>query len=162
MIRTDGLLLASLVCCWVLSIIPMPGGSSLARPEWPLLVYLYWTLAMPERYGVLLAAVIGLFQDGLTGGVTGMNMLAYAVAASVFAGGARRIRMFNVWQQAILVGLLLLLVEFLQYWITRFSHPVRIGPWLLLPPLSAALLWPWLMVFLRGMRRKAGVTNPFG
>lgn len=160
--RTDGLVLLTLVAAAMLAVMPLPGWAALARPQWLLLVLLYWVLALPERYGVLAGALAGLVQDGLSGSFLGTHMLGYAVVVAVFLAGSRRIRMFNVWQQALLLWLLLFVLEALQYWATRLGYPVRSGPWLLLPPLSGALVWPWLLVFLRGLRRRVGTTNAFG
>lgn len=161
--KTDFLVVACLLVAFVLAIMPIPAWAMWARPEWPLLVLLYWILAWPERYGIIVAAFVGFCQDNLTGSLIGQHMLAYAVVAAVFWSGSRRIRMFNVWHQAMLVGVLLLLSQLLQYWLVILTRTVEpaIGM-LLLPALTGALLWPWFMIFLRGLRRRLGNTNSFG
>lgn len=160
--KIDLLVIITLAIAFFLSVVPLPEWMLLARPEFPLLVLLYWVLAMPHRYGIIAAAVVGFFQDALTGALFGKHVLMYVLAAAVMVIGYRQIRMFGAWQQALLVGLTLLFIQFVGLMIVRTSQPVlQPAMWIFLPVLSGTLLWPWLMIFLRGLRRRMGIVNRF-
>ena len=44
----------------VLTLIPLPGWASSFRPEWLVLVLIYWAMALPERMGVTIGWLAGL------------------------------------------------------------------------------------------------------
>ena len=143
----------------VLAVVPLPEWALWARPEWLFMLLIYWTIALPERCGVLTAAVTGLLQDSLTGCLLGKHVLAYSLVITIALVGYKRLRMYDAWQQAGLVFLLLSAEQLIEYWVSlAVGYPVQ-GLWFLLPAVMGALLWPWILVFLRGIRRKAGMIN---
>lgn len=143
----------------ILSVVPVPQWALWARPEWLFLVLIYWTLALPERCGVLTAATVGFVQDSLTASLMGKHMLAYSIVIAITLIGYKRLRMYDVWQQAGFVFLLLCLEQLIEYWIGLAYGHSTVGLWFLLPAVIGALIWPWLLVFLRGIRRKTGMIN---
>lgn len=147
-------LVAALLC-----VLPLPLALQWFRPDCLLLVLLYWALAFPERHGVLSAVVVGLLQDVLTGSLLGKHPLAYCIAVSVMLIGYKRMRMFEPWQQAVLVLLLLLLCQLVEWWVDTVTGIQTDGFWFLLPALTGALAWPPLLSLLRDIRRKAGLVN---
>ncbi len=147
------------ILAMILSVIRFPEWALWARPEWLFLVLIYWTLAMPERCGVLTAAFVGLFQDSLTASLMGKHMLAYSLVIAITFLGYKRLRMYDAWQQAGFVFLLLCLEQMIEYWISLATGHSSVGLWFLLPAVMGALIWPWLLVFLRGIRRKVGMIN---
>ncbi len=152
-------IVASLLVAILLSIIDMPHWSLWARPEWTLLVVLYWVLAIPERCGVFFAAAIGFFQDSLTGSIMGAHMLSYGLVVAVALMAHKQLRMFDAWQQAGFIFLLVGLEQLIEYWIGLATSQVKVGLWFLFPAIISALVWPWLMVVLRSLRRKTGLIN---
>ena len=63
---TPVIIVSLLVCAW-LEVLPLPDDIAFLRPAWLLLAMIYWTIALPHRIGVAWAALVGLFQDVLTG-----------------------------------------------------------------------------------------------
>ena len=105
--KANVLIAFSLFISMLLSVVSMPEWALWARPEWPLLVLIYWSLAAPERCGIMVAALVGLFQDSLTASLLGKHMLAYSLAIAVTLLAYKRLRMFDVWKQAGFIFLLL-------------------------------------------------------
>ncbi|RMG27723.1 MAG: rod shape-determining protein MreD, partial [Gammaproteobacteria bacterium] len=77
--QSYGIILLSLFTAWVLSVLPLPEAFRPWRPEWPLLVLVYWSLALPHRVNLGTAWITGLVQDLLVGTLLGQHALAYAV-----------------------------------------------------------------------------------
>ena len=160
--KNDVLLLISLSIAFLLSLLQTPAWFDVARPDWLLLVYLYWVLAMPERYGLAIAAGLGLLEDIISGNPLGQHVILYGFVVLVFLLSYRRLRMQNAWSVAGIIALLLMLMHSLDAAIAAISLPaIQLnGAMIILPSLTSALLWPWLMVFSRGLRRRFGVVNP--
>ncbi len=149
-----GFIYLSLVVALLLTVIPVPFQISLFRPDWVLLVLMYWTLALPRRVNILTAFFIGFLTDVLVGTVLGVNALAFSVVTFVMAVNYLKIRNFAVIQQSLLVGLLLALYHLLLFWLSHFLTGVVFRPAYLWPVLTGMLVWPWLFWLLRRYRRQ--------
>ena len=152
------LVIATFIFAFWLTVLTMPDWSLWARPEWVLLVLIYWTLAFPERFGVLLAGFVGLLQDSITGSLLGQHMIAFALVIAIVVSMHQRFRMYDLWHQARFIFFFILLEYFVIYSIDRltgFKMPVLM---MVVPALMSALIWPWLMVALRGLRRQVGLV----
>lgn len=156
--RADGphgtwVIVLSLILSLMLGIAPLPAPAELLRPDFALLGLLYWCLALPERVGVNVAWVLGLFQDVLDTAILGQHALVYALLALIAVRLHQRVRLFPLWQQAIGIALLLTLGSILHLWVYRATgHPqMPLVYWL--PVLAGALLWPPWFLTLRWLRR---------
>lgn len=152
------IILLTLFGALILTAIPM--GQTLAwwRPEWMLVVLMYWAIALPERIGVFTALIAGLVIDVLEGAVLGQNMLAFGVAVTLAKLMYQRLRMFSVLQQAAVVFVLTGIYELIRVWLLGLQgHPLS-GFVFLYPAATSALFWPLLMPFLRAVRRGYSVS----
>lgn len=157
--KANSLIVCSLLVAMCFSIITLPSWMLWLRPEFTLIVLMYWSLAIPERCGLMSAMLVGLFQDSLTASFLGQHMLAYTLVIALILFTYQRLRMLGIWQQALFVFLLLSIGQLVEYWIAMLRGPSSPGYWILLPPLVGALFWPGLMISLRGLRRKIGLVN---
>jgi rod shape-determining protein MreD len=155
--RGNGIIFITVLAALAFSITPLPAGWSAARPEWPLLVLMYWSLALPHRIGVGAAWLTGLFLDILKGSLLGQHALALTLAIWALLQLYRRLRMFPLWQQAAAIGVLLLLAQAVLLLVHDMLGRGSLGWQGLLPALSGALLWPPLFLLLRALRRRYGV-----
>lgn len=149
-----GFIYLSLLVALLLTVMPMPQQVKLFRPDWALLVVLYWTMALPGRVNILTAFVLGFLTDVLIGTVLGVNALAFSVVAFIVAVNHLKIRNFSVIQQALLIGLFLALYHLLLFWLSHFLTGVYFLPAYLWPVLTGMLVWPWLFWLLRRYRRQ--------
>lgn len=154
------LIIMTFVVALFLQIVPVPYGLQWARPEWVCMVLLYWVIAAPDRVGVGVAWMMGLLIDGFEGALLGQNAFALTVVAYVGLVLYQRIRMFVAWQQAFIISILIGLDLLLCNWAQSLQGGMANDLMFLMPALMSALLWPGLMVILRGMRRRFGMIKP--
>lgn len=141
------------VTALVLTVVPLPDDLRTLRPDWVLLVLIYWCMALPQRVGVGIGWLLGLFTDALTGTLLGQHALAYSLVAFLTLKLHQRLRVYPLWQQALSVLVLLALGQLLMLWINGMvGRPIH--SWLYwMPSLTGALLWPFIFLLLRGLRR---------
>ncbi|MGD8514265.1 MAG: rod shape-determining protein MreD [Granulosicoccaceae bacterium] len=147
------IIIASLLVAMLLVALPLPEWAQRFRPEWVALVMIYWCLAVPHRFGIGWSWCAGLFVDVLTGSLLGQHALAYAVVAYIVLKLHRRLRVFPVWQQALSVLVLVLLAQMLVLWVKgAIGQPPNSWTYWL-PSVTSTLLWPWVYLVLRDLRR---------
>jgi rod shape-determining protein MreD len=141
-------ILLSTAIALLLTIVPLPTMLELARPDWLLLLVIYWSLNAPFVAGLTYAWICGLIIDALIGTSIGQHALAYVLVATLAQHFQFRIRVFPVLHQAIVVLLLLLVYHFMLFWIDGIVG-TAIFSWLRwLPALIGALIWPPLVAVL--------------
>lgn len=109
--------LVSIVAALALSVLPLPGVVAPYRPDWVALVLLYWSLVSPRRFGLLTAFWTGLALDTLNGALLGQHALALLVIVYLSRRFYLRLRVFPLSQLTMAVAALLLLYEFLLFWV---------------------------------------------
>jgi rod shape-determining protein MreD len=141
-------LLGAALVALVLSAVPLPHALDLLRPDFLLLVVVWFALMLPRAGGLVTAWIAGLALDSFHGMVLGENALAFVVVAFIVHRFHLRVRMYPLRQQVLVVLLLLLLYQFLMFWIDGVTgHPLN--AWVRwLPVLTGALFWPVLSGFL--------------
>lgn len=137
----------------VLSQIPLPDLLTWARPTWVLLVLIYWVMALPHRVGVRSAFLLGLVLDLLRGSVLGLSALSMTIITFLVLILYKRMRMFPLWQQSALILVLVGINQLLFHWMQGITGTASSSLLFLLPALVSALVWPWLFLLLRGVRR---------
>ena len=149
-----GVIFLTFVAALMLTLIPLPGWAIYLRPEWVTVVLIYWCMALPERVGVTTGWVAGLFLDVVHGSMLGQYAMALALVAYFTLHLHLRMRVYPVPQQALVVLLLILFQQILVIWIRGFigDSPDSLRYWI--PALTTMLLWPWLFVLLRDLRRQ--------
>jgi len=148
----------SFVLALLLTALPVPDWAATWRPAWVALVLIYWCMAVPGRIGVLVGWMVGLFLDVLTGTLLGQHAMALAVIAYITHTSYRRIRVLSPWQQAVSVFGLVFVYQMLVLWVTGIQgNPVAAASFWT-SPLISMVLWPWVFVVLRDLRRKYRVA----
>lgn len=148
----------SIFFAYVLSLLPMPSYLELGRPEWLAMVMLYWALALPERVGLILAWLVGLMLDVMQGVLLGQNALGMVIVVYVAHKLHRRMRIYPLLQQSMVVFVVIGIYQMLILWAKSFSGHTPPNLLFLLPTVVSALLWPWLFILLRDIRRRYKVN----
>ncbi|HGX92757.1 MAG TPA: rod shape-determining protein MreD [Candidatus Tenderia sp.] len=143
----------SFIVALMLTVVPLPDWVKPLRPEWVGLALIYWAIALPHRVGVGTAWTLGLMLDVLKGGILGQHGLALAVIVYLILKVHQQFRVYPLWQQALIIGALILLNQMLILWINGIVGLESSGWSYWLPSLSSALLWPWMFIILRDIRR---------
>ncbi len=153
--RTHGtfIIAFSFVIALILTVVPLPDWVKPLRPEWVGLTLIYWAIALPHRVGVGTAWTLGLMLDVLKGGILGQHGLALAVIIYLMLKVHQQFRVYPLWQQALIIGALILLNQMLVLWINGIVG-LESGGWSYwLPSITSAILWPWMFIILRDLRR---------
>lgn len=151
-------ILASFVAAYILASIPTPDWAEPFRPDWVALVLIYWCLALPERVGVGVAWTSGIMLDVLYGSLLGQQAIAKTLIAFIALRLHLRIRMFPMWQQAVFVFFLLVVNQVIVLWVKGVvsEQPEKIAYWT--SAIVGGVVWPWVYLVLRDVRRRAGVS----
>lgn len=155
------IVIPTLIFALMLHMWPLPEWLEYARPEWMTLVLLYWALAMPERVGVTIAFFAGLLIDVTQGAILGQHAVGLVIIVFVVQLEYQRIRVFSLAQQAMVVFLLLIIKQVLTLWVTGIVGQAPDLSLYFLPSLVGAIIWPWLFLILRDLRRRFTQSNRF-
>lgn len=150
-------IITTLFVAMILTIIPLPDWAVLFRPEWIAMVLIYWAIALPHRASVGTGFLVGLCADILKGTMLGQHALSMTIISFLAVKVHQQIRVYPMWQQALSVMALIVLNQMLVLW-TNGVAGIKHQSWIYwLPALSSALLWPWVYLILRDLRRHFGV-----
>ncbi|MDF0535240.1 rod shape-determining protein MreD [Shewanella yunxiaonensis] len=135
-------------------IMPVPELVEASRPDWLLLVMIYWAMALPHRYNILTAWVLGTILDVLLGAYLGIRSLTFSLIIYIIVVNYQKLRNFSVWQQALIIAFLLLLYHLIVFWLQFIIFHSEFDLEQLLPVVSGMVLWPWIYWVLRRFRRR--------
>lgn len=143
-IRRLPMALSALVAL-ALAILPLPAALQAFRPDFLVLVVLYWSIESPRAGGITLAFFSGLALDVIHGVVLGQHALALTLMAGWATHLRLRLRVFSVLSQCLTIFALLTGYQFVLFWVDGATgNPVTtFGRWL--APVIGALLWPLLV-----------------
>jgi rod shape-determining protein MreD len=146
----------TVIAAFMLAIMPLPAWAIEFRPDWVTLALIYWAMALPEKIGVTIAWLAGLMLDVAHGSVMGQHALGLVIVIWVINMQYQRLRVASLLQQAIVVFFLLFLNQLLVLWVSGIMGKAP-DSWLyFMPSFTGALLWPWIFIILRDLRRKFG------
>jgi len=159
MFAHNGLIvLFTLLIALMASIMPLPLSVDAFRPDWVLIILIYWTMALPGRVNIITAWVMGFLLDVLLGSVLGVHAAAMAIAIYIVAENFQKIRNFSVWQQALITGVLAALYHLVVFWLQRFLIDVTFLTSYLYPVITSIILWPWMFLLMRKVRRHFSIN----
>lgn len=153
--RVHGLvILATVLVALALAIVPLPNVLAPLRPDWVVLVVIYWMLTNPGRFSMLSAMFLGLLLDTLSGALLGQHALALLVVAYFTQSFSLRIRVFPIVQMSLTVMVLIIVYQFFLFWIDGMTgrQVPLIDRWA--PAIGAALVWPFILASFDGLRRE--------
>ncbi|MEM7017513.1 MAG: rod shape-determining protein MreD [Pseudomonadota bacterium] len=148
----------SLIIALMLSIMPLPEWATVWRPEWAAMTLIYWCSALPHRVGIAAGWTTGLAQDVLKDAMLGQHALGFCLIAYIAVRQHRRMELITIWQQTILVAILVLITQIWNAWVRSVTgQPV--GGWgMFYPVLTSGILWFWVCIILRDIQHKLKVS----
>ena len=135
------------------NLLVLPDTLMALRVDLLLIVLIYWSLRTPEKVGVSIGWVVGLLMDVSSGGVLGLMALVYTLTAYICLMLHQQIRMLPMFQQTLLIGVLLLAGKVLGFGVLVLCGRLPMATYWL-PVISGALVWPLLCGLLAGWRKK--------
>ena len=156
--RGTGVIIFTIAIALLLNMVPYPDWMEYARPDWVTLVLFYWCLALPHRVSVGYGWVCGMMLDILYYSILGQHAIGKAFVALVAVIAHRRMRMYHLWQQCVVVFCVSSLEIAFKLWVYRLTNQVDIHIVYWLAALTTALLWPVIYNLLRLIRQRFGVA----
>jgi len=153
--RVQGWLFSgSIAVAFLLQLMPLPLMLSPLKPYWVGLVLIYWAIELPERVGLGLAFLLGLFGDVLTGELFGEQALRLIVLTFIVLRFRARMRFFPVWQQTLAVLGLLLNDRVVTLMVRGFSGEAMPTAMFWLSPVVGMLAWPLVFLLFDDLRTR--------
>ena len=152
-IRRLPMALSSLVAL-ALAVLPLPQALEAFRPDFLVLVVLYWSIELPRAGGLTLAFMAGLALDVIQGVVLGQHALALTLISAWATHLRLRLRVFSILSQCLTIFALLTAYQFVLFWVDGATgNPVTtFGRWL--APVTSAVLWPLMIGILRRLHER--------
>jgi rod shape-determining protein MreD len=142
----------------LLTVYPLPMEWRWWRPEFVLLLAIYWISVFPLTISLVFLCGVGLYQDLLEGVPFGQHSLAIILVAYICLMSYQRVRNFALWKEACWVLVLVALAQLPGNWVQTMAGRPIAGLWFLAPALSSALVWPVLRLVLDRLSRHYRIT----
>lgn len=149
-------MLTSVLLAIALTIMPLPASIEAFRPDWVVLMLIYWAIAAPEKYSVGTAWLIGIVMDVAQGTMLGQHALAMCLIVFVTIRFHLQMRVFPLTQLTLTVMALLAVYQFLLFWINGVAGVSAPSTVYWGPVVTGTLLWPALSMFMNGLRFRRG------
>jgi rod shape-determining protein MreD len=148
----------SIALALMLTLLPIPGWARYFRPELVALICIYWALAIPLCFGLISAWIAGLALDVVTGSLLGQHALGLTIVVYLVLYQHQQLRRAPISQQMLTIFFLILVKQTITLFIGGIIDQKPENLLLFYyPALISILLWPWLMIILRGLRRSANL-----
>ena len=146
---------ATLLVGLMLTIMPLPESVEAFRPDWLALLVIFWAMQLPRTWSIGSAWFIGIILDVSYGTLLGQHALALCVIAFITVRFHLLMRVFPLSQLSATVFALLALYQFLLFWINGVAGVTAQAVDYWGPVITGTLVWPFLYMFLSGMRYRA-------
>ncbi|EEX51426.1 rod shape-determining protein MreD [Pasteurella multocida] len=138
----------------VMEIAPWPTDFQAFKPAWLVMALVYWVLAIPEKVSIGVAFVLGLIWDLVLGSILGVHALVLSVFTYIIACNYLILRNLSLWMQSLLIVLLVFAIRLSIFLIELFIHSAAFNWQEIYGALASGLLWPWVFLLLRKIRRQ--------
>jgi len=153
-----GIIVISFIVAIMLTAMPLPEWAINWRPAWVAMVLIYWCMALPHRVGIGVGWLLGILLDVLQGTLLGQNAIGLTILAFLTLKSHQRVRMYPLVQQALVICLFVLAYQLFSLWV-RGIMGVPPRSWTYwMPAFTSMVLWPWLFIILRDLRRRFHVS----
>jgi len=148
------LVLSSFVLGLYLYLIPFPAPITFFKPQWCVLILIYWGIAIPHKMGIFIPVLLGFFLDIVEGVVLGSHSFALLFVYLICTLGYQRLRVFSTLQQCILIFAIVGFYLLIFYWLNSLSMQSVVDFRLIFSAISSAIIWPIIFFSLRIFRRR--------
>jgi len=142
----------SFVLGLALMMMPLPDAVAPFRPDWLVMLVIFWSMQLPRTWSVGSAWIVGIVLDVSQGALLGQHALALCCVAFITVRFHLLMRVFPLPQLTATVFAILTIYQILLFWTNGVAgiNAPAIAYWG--PVISSTLLWPLVMMFLSGFR----------
>jgi len=144
---------SSLFLALLCQLFPWVGQGIIFRPDFMLVVLLYWLLRAPNLCHIGTAWVVGLLVDLATGSLLGQHALTFTLTAYFGLLYQRRLVLFNVWQLAAYAFALLFFERITILILKLFAGNDNPGWHYFWPIFTSMLLWQAMILIFGSITR---------
>ncbi|MAN53274.1 MULTISPECIES: rod shape-determining protein MreD [Marinimicrobium] len=148
------LVLVALLLALTLAVYPLPLDWRWWRPEFVMLVVVYWVFTLPDHVSLTQVALLGLIQDLVEGTPLGQHALGLVIVTYIALQSYRRFGNYALWQQACWVFVLVGIAQMTSNWVHSLAGGHVSGLQFLYPALVSAVLWPLVHIGFGGLRHR--------
>lgn len=152
-IYINSLIYSSLFISMLLNIMAFPGIMQHIKPNFLLLLVLFWIVKEPRRVGIGHAFCCGLLLDVLIGSTFGIQALTFSLMSYLLFKTFIRMATYSILQQSICIMMISFIGLIMGFWLEHAFGFAMIDYHMLISVVSNAVLWPFLCavmsVFLR-------------
>ncbi|MFV9997206.1 MAG: rod shape-determining protein MreD [Arsenophonus endosymbiont of Dermacentor nuttalli] len=138
----------------ILEQMPWPEQFIYYRPTWLVLILVYWVMALPHWVSVGTGFFLGILMDLIQGSALGVQALSYSMICYLVSYKHQLLRNMALWQQSLVIAGLSVIMNFTIFWAEFLSSLVLFHPEIFWNCLINAILWPWMFLLLRKVRRQ--------
>ncbi|MDT9587247.1 MAG: rod shape-determining protein MreD [Candidatus Arsenophonus melophagi] len=138
----------------ILEQIPWPDQFMYYRPTWLALILIYWVMALPHRVSIGIGFFLGILMDSIQSSALGVHALAYSIISYLVSYKHQIFRNVALWQQSLIISVLSVLMNFIIFLAEFFESLALFHPAIFWNCLINSILWPWMFLFLRKVRRQ--------
>ncbi len=149
-------MLMSVLAALALTIMPLPAAIEDFRPDWVMMMLIYWAMVAPQKYSVGTAWLIGIVMDVAQGTMLGQHALTMCLIVFVTIRFHLQMRVFPLTQLTLTVMAMLSAYQFLLFWINGVAGVTAPATVYWGPVITGTLIWPALSMFMNGLRFRRG------
>ncbi len=122
------------------------------RPEFVVLLVIYWSMVSPQYFGLLSAWFVGLLHDLLEFSPLGVNAIGMMIVAYLAHMFYPRIRHYVFWHQSLWIFMFVAVFSIYSNWVSSLVSQRESSYFFLFAALTSALLWPVLVLMLKSIQ----------
>jgi rod shape-determining protein MreD len=142
------LMVTSFLMALLLSVYPLPMEWRWWRPEFVLMVAIYWVVILPFTISLTSLCALGLFQDLLEGTPFGQHSLGIILVCYFCLFSYQRLRNFNLIKQMLAMFVMISIAQLTDNWVQGMAGRPLAGISFIYSAIASALCWPLVRFLL--------------
>lgn len=132
----------------VFNMMIFPSSIQFFKPNFLLLVVLYWIVKVPRKINIGHAFVCGLLLDMLYGSILGIRAFSYSLMAYLMVKTFVRMETYSLLQQSLSIMIISALGQIISFWLEHVFGLAIIDYHMIFSSFSDAFTWPFLVVIM--------------